>query len=85
MRGPGRPADIYVVARTLADPPVYYLRSFTGGAWSGWAQDPARHQGPPGRCRRLYRGRVCLFWLDVKVANEPQQALPAAQAVDRAA
>ena len=75
------PADgsIYVVARTPADPPVFYLRSFAGGAWTGWAQIPlninADHAVPA-----LYRGRVCLFWLDVKVSNEPQQVLPAAQA-----
>ena len=69
---------IYVVARTLADPPVFYLRSFLNGAWTGWAQitiNIKAHQAVPA----LYRGRVCLFWLEVKVSNEPQQALPAAQ------
>ena len=63
---------IYVVARTLADPPVFYLRSFVNGAWTGWAKIPLdikAHQVVPA----LYRGRVCLFWLDVKVSNEPQQ------------
>ena len=75
------PSDgsIYVVARTPADPPLFYLRSFAGGAWTGWAQIPlninADHAVPA-----LYRGRICLFWLDVKVSNEPQQVLPAAQA-----
>ena len=24
----------------------------------------------------MYRGRVCLFWLDVKLANEPKQQVP---------
>lgn len=69
---------IYVVGRTLADPPVFYLRSFLDGAWTGWAQitlNIKAHQVVPA----LYRGRVCLFWLDVKVSNEPQQMLPAAQ------
>ena len=28
----------------------------------------------------VYRGRVCLFWMDAKVANEPHQNLPGAQA-----
>ena len=28
----------------------------------------------------MYRDRLCLFWLDVMVANEPQQSLPAAEA-----
>ena len=75
------PADgsIYVVARTPADPPVFYLRSFAGGAWTGWAQIPLNinaDHAVPG----LYRGRVCLFWLDVKVSNEPKQVLPPAQA-----
>jgi hypothetical protein len=75
---------IYVVARTLADPPVFYLRSYvktapsSPGAWTGWAQIPLdikASQVVPA----LYRGRVCLFWLDVKVSNEPQQNLPPAQ------
>ena len=68
--------NIYVVARTLADPPVFYLRSFADGAWTGWAQIPLdikAYQAVPA----LYRGRVCLFWLDVKVSNEPQQVMPA--------
>ncbi len=70
--------SIYVVARTLADPPVFYLRTFMNGAWSGWNQIPLNikaHQVVPA----LYRGRICLFWLDVKVSNEPQQSLPVAQ------
>ena len=69
---------IYVVARSLADPPVFYLRSYVNGAWTGWTQiqlDIKAHQVVPA----LYRGRVCLFWMDVKVSNEPQQTLPAAQ------
>jgi Tc toxin complex TcA C-terminal TcB-binding domain/Neuraminidase-like domain/Salmonella virulence plasmid 28.1kDa A protein len=76
---PSSGPTIYVVARTLADPPVFYLRSFAGGAWSGWAQIPLdikAHQAIPV----IYRGRVCLFWLDVKASNEPQQQLGAAQA-----
>ena len=69
---------IYVVARTPTDPPVFYLRSFASGAWTGWAQIPlqikAYHAVPA-----LYRGRLCLFWLEVKVSNEPQQQVPATQ------
>ena len=71
--------DIYVVARTPAEPPVYYLRSYSAGAWGGWSQVTltikAHHAVPA-----VYRGRVCLFWLDLTVSNEPQQSLPAAQA-----
>jgi hypothetical protein len=76
--------NIYVVARTLTDPPVFYLRSYvrttptTDGAWTGWAQIPLdikAYQAVPA----LYRGRVCLFWIDAKVSNEPHQQLPAAQ------
>ena len=70
--------DIYVVARTLADPPVFYYRAFTNGAWAGWTQIPLdikAHQAVPA----LYRGRLCLFWLQVSVSNEPKQPLPAAQ------
>jgi Tc toxin complex TcA C-terminal TcB-binding domain/ABC toxin N-terminal region/Neuraminidase-like domain/Salmonella virulence plasmid 28.1kDa A protein len=70
---------IHVVARTHADPPRFYLRSFADGAWTGWQQihlDIKAHQVVPA----TYRGRLCLFWLDVKVMNEPHQPLPAAQA-----
>ena len=75
---------IYVVARSLADPPVFYLRSLVkskrtdSGAWTGWTQIPLdikAYQVVPA----LYRGRLCLFWIDVKVSNEPKQQLPAAQ------
>ena len=67
---------IHVVARTPADPPAYYLRSYSNNAWTGWAEIPlgikALHVIPA-----LHRGRVCLFWLDVKVSNEPRQQTPA--------
>jgi hypothetical protein len=68
---------IYVVARTLEDPPVFYCRTYTRtsptdvGAWSGWITIPLdikAHQVIPA----LYRSRLCLFWVDVKVSNEPQ-------------
>jgi hypothetical protein len=75
---------IYVVARTLEDPPVFYYRSYVRtnpssvGAWTGWIKIPLSikaHQVIPA----LYRSRLCLFWVDVKVSNEPQQSLPAAE------
>jgi hypothetical protein len=80
------PETIYVVARTPADPPIFYVRSYTknawtGNAWTGWAQIPLNinaSQVVP----TVYRGRLCLFWLDVTVSNEPQQPLPAAQQSD---
>jgi hypothetical protein len=70
--------DIYVVARTHSDPPIFYMRTCSSGAWSGWTQIPLQikaHQVTPA----VYRGRPCLFWLDVKLSNEPNQALPAMQ------
>ena len=69
---------IYAVGRSNADPPVFYLRSLVDGEWTGWVQIPLdikAHQVIPA----MYRGRVCLFWLEVKVSNEPRQNLPAAQ------
>ena len=69
---------IYAVGRSNADPPVFYLRSLVDGEWTGWVQIPLdikAHQVVPA----MYRGRVCLFWLEVKVSNEPKQSLPAAQ------
>jgi hypothetical protein len=69
---------IHVVARTIADPPRFYHRSFVDGVWSGWQQisfDIKAHQVIPA----VHRGRLCLFWLEIKVANEPRQALPRAQ------
>ena len=66
---------IYVVARSPVDPPAYYLRSYTDSAWTGWAEIPlgikALHVIPA-----LYRGRICLFWLDVKLSNEPAHQMP---------
>jgi hypothetical protein len=74
-----RSGDVHVIARTVADPPRYYQRVFHDRAWSGWEQiqlDIKAHHAVPA----LYRGRLCLFWLDVVVSNEPHQDLPAAQA-----
>jgi hypothetical protein len=71
--------NIYVVARTHADPPVFYMRTYENGAWTGWTKIPLdikAHQVIPA----VYRGRVCLFWMDAKVSNEPNQNLPGAQA-----
>ncbi len=70
---------IYVVARAIGDPPVYYLRTYANGAWTGWEKIPLdikSHQVVP----YLYRGRICLFWMDVKVSSEPHQNLPGVQA-----
>jgi hypothetical protein len=70
---------IYVVARALADPPVFYLRTYENSQWTGWTKIPLdikAHQVVP----YLYRGRLCLFWMDVKLANEPHQSLPGVQA-----
>jgi Neuraminidase-like domain len=67
---------ITVIARTPADPPVFYIRSYETGAWSGWSQIPLNikaHQVVPA----LYGGRVCLFWLEVKPSSEPQQSIGA--------
>jgi hypothetical protein len=64
---------IYVVARSLSDPPTFYIRSCVNQAWTGWTQimaDIKAHQAIPA----VYRGRVCVFWMDVKVSNEPHQA-----------
>jgi hypothetical protein len=72
---------IHVVARTPADPPRYYHRTFEDRLWSGWQQIPVNvkaHQVVPA----VHRGRLCLFWLDVMVMNEPRQPLPAAQQSD---
>ena len=69
---------IYVVGRTNADPPTFYYRSLTDGAWTGWVKIPLdvkAHQAVPA----VYRGRLCLFWLEFKTSNEPRQSLPGAQ------
>jgi hypothetical protein len=69
---------IYVVARTVTDPPTFYSRSYADGAWSGWTQIPLdikAHQAIPA----VYRGRECVFWIEVKAQNEPVQSNPPAQ------
>jgi hypothetical protein len=70
---------IHVVARSLTEPPRYYHRSFVDGSWSGWTRvhlDIKAHHVVPA----IYRRRLCLFWADVKIANEPHQNVPVAQA-----
>jgi fibronectin type 3 domain-containing protein len=70
--------DIYVMARTPADPPTFYYRTYSDAAWSGWIQLPLdikAHQAVPA----LYRGRLCVFWPVIKVSSEPRQNLPAVQ------
>jgi hypothetical protein len=65
---------IHVVGRSQSDPPFFYFRSLIDGAWTGWTQIPLdihSYQAVPA----MYRGRVCVFWPEVKVANEPHQAI----------
>ncbi len=74
-----RTGAIHVIGRTVVDPPRYYHRTFQDRAWSGWEQiqlDIKAHHAVPA----VYRNRLCLFWLDVVVANEPHQSLPPAEA-----
>ncbi len=69
---------IHVVARAPSDPPTFYLRSYINLAWTGWAiiqLDIKARQVVPA----VFRGRLCLFWLIVKVKNDPTQTLPPAQ------
>lgn len=69
---------IHVIARSSAEPPRFYHRVLSDGAWGGWEQIPLdikAHQVVPA----LYRGRLCLFWAEVRVASEPHQNLPAPQ------
>ena len=70
---------IHVVGRAHSDPPRFYHRSLQDGAWDGWVQIPldikAHHVVPA-----VYRNRLCLFWPEVKMHNEPHQNVPAAQA-----
>ena len=65
---------VYVVARSVQDPPVFYVRYLIAGAWDGWTRIPldikARHAVPA-----IYRGRLCLFWLQVTIGTEPKQTL----------
>jgi len=69
---------VHVVGRTQADPPRFYHRTFADGAWTGWQQIPfdiKAHQVVPS----VYRNRLCLFWPEVMVTNEPRQQLPPVQ------
>ncbi len=69
---------IHVVGRSHSDPPRFYHRVLQNGEWSGWERVPldikSQHVVPA-----VYRNRVCLFWPEIKVHNEPHQNLPAAQ------
>jgi len=70
---------IHVIARTHADPPRFYYRSFAANVWTPWAHIPLdikAHQVIPA----VHRRGLYLFWAQVGLANEPQQQVPAAQA-----
>lgn len=69
---------IHVVGRGHSDPPRFYYRTFQNRVWGGWIHIPLdikAHQVIPA----VYGGRLCLFWPEIKVQNEPHQNLPAAQ------
>lgn len=68
----------HVVACTHSDPPAYYHRKYLHNAWTPWTKIPLNiksHQVVPVVHRRC----LYLFWIEVVVANEPQQTVPAAQ------
>jgi hypothetical protein len=68
--------NLHVIARTKVDPPVYYSRSYTLGAWSGWSQirvDIHAHHAIP----YFYHGHLYVFWIDIRTHAEPAQHLPA--------
>ena len=72
-------ATTHVIARTHADPPVYYHRTYKSNAWTPWVKIPLNikaHQVVPV----VHRRSLFIFWAEVVVANEPQQTIPAAQA-----
>lgn len=67
---------IHVVARDPADPPHFYHRTFKDGVWNGWIRIPLdikSHHAVPA----VYGGRLCIFWPEIRVQNEPHQVLPA--------
>ena len=71
-------ATTHVIARTHSDPPIFYHRTFSSNAWTPWTKIPLNiksHQVIPV----VHRRTLFIFWLEVVVANEPQQNVPAAQ------
>ena len=69
--------EVHVIARTHSDPPVYYHRKLSSGAWTPWvkiALNIKAHQVVPV----VHRRSLFLFWAEVSVASEPQQTVPAA-------
>jgi hypothetical protein len=70
---------IHVVGRSQSDPPRFYHRVLRNGEWSGWTRVPLdikSHHVVPA----VYRNRLCLFWPEIKVHNEPHQGLSAPEA-----
>jgi hypothetical protein len=54
------------------------MRSLADGAWTGWKEIPLdikAHQAIPA----VYAGRVCVFWIELKMSNEPNQSTGQAQ------
>lgn len=69
----------HIIARTHSDPPTYYHRTLSHNAWTPWVKIPLNiksHQVVPV----IHRRCLYIFWIEVVVANEPQQTVPAAQA-----
>ena len=69
---------IHVVARSLAEPPRSIIAPLSTGPGPGGSRfllTSKMYQVVPA----IYRRRLCLFWPDVKVSNEPTQNLPPAQ------
>ena len=75
--------DIYVVARTLADPPVFYLRSYVTGAWNGWTKIPLdikAHRAIPS----LSRTRVSLLGAGGRIERATTASTCRATVIERA-
>jgi hypothetical protein len=71
----------YVVARTVSDPPAFYLRTLQDNIWTPWVSVPLSinaHQVTP----EVYGNNLYLFWPQISSANEPQQSLPKANTTD---
>ncbi len=71
----------YVVARTVSDPPSFYLRTLADNIWTPWQNIPLSinaHQVTP----EVYGNNLYLFWPQIATANEPQQSLPKANTND---
>ncbi len=65
--------EVHVVGRSEDNPPRYYHRKQSGNTWEGWTKIPLNIKSPQA-VPYMFCNRLCLFWFDIHINNEPHPA-----------